>query len=251
MLQSLPLSLFSSLLLLPLLLLLTSNFAGFDQGQQTWNGEAGLWECTTHSHHRDGQCGSPSKRNIQDALDASNPSNVLEPTEQLGEEWGSRRRRTGRRRRSAADRAKEARAKRARNLRMIKAAEKAQNKKNKASFRTKKPKLEKKVDKHLAAAVPITRFKCSSFSENPDKWIVRLKTKEKKATRSNTARTLLGSDRRRSPPKPARRRPAPLTFLLVLAPSFIRFSRSSSHSSAISFVSLDPPHTAQLFHLSL
>jgi len=41
---------------------------GFDQGQQTWNGEAGLWECTTHSHHRDGQCGSPSKRNIQDAL---------------------------------------------------------------------------------------------------------------------------------------------------------------------------------------
>ena len=107
MLLPLPLSLFSSLLLLPLLSpLLTSNFAGFDQGQQTWNGEAGVWACTTHSHHRDGQCGSPSKRNIQDALDASNPTRtVLDSTEQLGEEfeYGSRRRR-----RSAADRAKAA-----------------------------------------------------------------------------------------------------------------------------------------------
>ena len=42
--------------------------AGSDQGQQRWNDKAGLWECTTHSHHRDGQCRSPSKQNIEDAL---------------------------------------------------------------------------------------------------------------------------------------------------------------------------------------
>ena len=176
-----------------------------------------------------------SHRGATDSEDDSKATSVLEPTEQLGEEAGfwRRRRRTfsdSRRRRSAAD----IRANKAEARRKMKAAEDAYNKKNEASMRKEKSKLQKAVDKDLAAAVPITRFKCSSFSENPDKWIVRLGAKEEEATRTRTtSRTLLGSNRRRSPPRPAPKRPEPMTFVLVLASSFILFSRSSSHSSAI------------------
>ena len=77
--------------------------------------------------------------------------------------WRRRRRRLSpvpvRRRRSAANE----RRKRAATDRAIKAAESKQNRKNEASMRKERPKLEKMVDKDLAAAVPITRFKCSSF----------------------------------------------------------------------------------------
>ena len=136
--------------------------------------------------------------------------------------WRRRRRRyIRRRRRSAANE----RRKRAATQAKINRAERKQNKINEANMRKDKPKLQKKVDRHIAAAVPITRFKCSSFLESPDKWIVSLSAKEEEeATRTRTtSRTLLGSDRRRAkPPAPAPPRPEPTTFVLVLPPlSFV------------------------------
>ena len=88
-----------------------------------------------------------------------------------------RRRRSVRRRSAANERRKMTKIDQATQAK-IDQAERKQNRKNEASMRKDKPKLQKKVDKDLAAAVPITRFKCSSFLESPDKWIVRLGARE-------------------------------------------------------------------------